>query len=122
MAYHDRPNPGWGGVVIGLMIIGVGLALFIDQIGVFDWSLSFWPFLMIALGLARFVQPKPDGTREGGWLMFIGAWLLLNQMHLFGVSYRDTWPLFLVAIGVSTMWKAVVRRNASGTSQMGQRS
>lgn len=122
MTYHDKPNPGWPGVVIGLMIVGLGVILFLDQTGLLGWrpSWSLWPFFIIGLGLVRFVQPRRDGSRDGGWLMFIGVWLLLNEMRI--LRYRDSWPLFLVAIGVHTMWKAVVRRTPPNTSQTGQGS
>ena len=122
MTYHDRANPGWAGAVIGLMIVGLGVVLFVDQTGLLGWrpSWSLWPFLIIGIGLARFVTPRPDGRREGGWLIFVGVWLLLNEMRI--LRYRDSWPLFLVAIGVHTMWKAIARRNPPRASQTGQGS
>jgi len=122
MAYHDRPNPGWPGVVVGLMIVGLCIVLLLDQTGVLGWrgGWNLWPMIVIGLGLARFLQPRSNGPREGGWLMFIGVWLLLNEMNV--LRYRDSWPLFLVAAGVHTMWKAFARRNRTGSSQMGQGS
>jgi hypothetical protein len=122
MEYHDRPNPGWAGVVIGLTIVGLGVVLFLDQTGLFGWRMSWslWPFLIIGLGLARFSTPRPDGTREGGWLIFIGTWLLLNEMRV--LRFRDSWPLVLVALGVHTIWKAVMRRTPPSASQTGQGS
>ena len=122
MTYHDRPNPGWAGVAMGLMIIAVGVILLFDQAGLMGWrpGWNLWPLLLIGFGLARFVQPRQDGTREGGWFMFIGAWLLLNEMHV--LRFRESWPLFLVAIGVQTMWKAVRRPTPPSASQPGQGS
>ena len=122
MTWHDRPNPGWAGVVMGLMIAGLGMVLLVDQTGWFGWhpTWSLWPLLIIGLGLARFSTPRPDGTRDGGWLIGIGAWLLLNEMHV--LRFRDSWPLLLVAIGVHTMWKAVVRQTPPDASQPGQGS
>lgn len=119
--YHDRPNPGWAGVVIGLMIVGLGVLLLIDQTGMFGWrpSWNLWPFLIIGAGLARFSSPTTDGSRDGGWLIFIGVWLLFNELRI--VRFRDSWPLLLVAIGVHTMWKAIVRRTPPNVSQ-GNRS
>lgn len=119
--YHDRPNPGWAGVVIGLVIIGLGVILLIDQTGMFGWraSWSLWPFLIIGAGLARFSTPKPDGSRDGGWMIVIGVWLLLNELRL--LRFRESWPLLLVAVGVHTMWKAIVRRTPPNVSQ-GNRS
>ena len=122
MSFHDRPNPGWAGVVIGLMIAGLGAVLFLDQTGLFGWRMSYslWPFLIIGLGLARFSTPRPDGTHEGGWLIFIGTWLLLNEMRV--LRFRESWPLILVALGVHTMWKAVMRRTPPNAPQTRQGS
>ena len=119
--YHDRPNPGWAGVVIGLMIVGLGVLLLIDQTGMFGWrpSWNLWPFLIIGAGLARFSTVKPDGTRDGGWMIAIGVWLLFNELRI--LRFRDSWPLLLVGIGVHTMWKAIVRRPPPNVSQ-GNRS
>ena len=118
MVYRDRPGPA--GVIIGLVIIALGIMLFLDQTGVLGWrpAWSFWPVLIIAMGLARFSQPRPDGTRDGGWLMFIGGWLLLNEMHV--LRYRDSWPLFLVALGLHTIWKAIVRPVPPSSPKAGQ--
>ena len=122
MTYHDRPNPGWAGVVIGLTIAGLGVVLFIDQTGLFGWqpTWSLWPLLIIGMGLARFSTPRRDGSRDGGMLIAIGVWLLLNEMRI--LRFRDSWPLLLVAIGVHTMWKAVSRRMPPGASQTGRPS
>jgi uncharacterized membrane protein HdeD (DUF308 family) len=114
--FHDRPNPGWAGMVLGVMIVVLGIILFFDQTGLFGWrpSLSLWPFLLIGIGLARFSTPQPDSSREGGWLIVIGSWFLLNDITPLRV--RDTWPLLLIALGVHTMWKAIVRRSPPGIS------
>ena len=122
MTFHDRPNPGWAGMVVGSMIAGLGVLLLIDQTGWFGWqpTWSLWPFLIIGIGLARVSTPRPDGRREGGWLIFIGTWLLLNEMQV--LRFRDSWPLILVALGLHTMWKAVARRTPPSASQTGTRS
>jgi hypothetical protein len=107
---HTEARPGYGGMMVGLVIVLVGIVLFLDQTGVLGWTptWSFWPLLLVMMGLARFAQPRADGGRDGGWLIFIGLWLLLNEMRV--LRYRDSWPLFLVALGVHTMWKAVRRQ------------
>src|SRR4029450_10298957 len=122
MSFHDRPNPGWAGVVIGLMIAGLGLVLFLDQTGLFGWRVvsRLWAVLVIGPRRARSSPPRPDGTREGGWLIFIGTWLLLNEMRV--LRFRDSWPLILVALGVHTMWKAVMRRTPPNPATTRQES
>jgi hypothetical protein len=108
----DQSNPGWEGVFIGTMIVGLGLILLVDP------SRSIWPFLIISLGFARFMASRPDGSRDGGWLMFIGVWLLPNEMRV--LRLRDSWPLILVALGLHTMWKALVRPNRASRTKAEQ--
>jgi hypothetical protein len=122
MTTLDGRAPEWAGIAIGLMIVGLGIVLFIDQAGFFGWqpSWSVWPFLIIGAGLARFASPRADGSRGGGWLIFFGVWLLLNEMRV--LRFRDSWPLILVAIGVHTMWKALVRPARPSRPRAGQPS
>lgn len=110
MTVHDRQDAG---LVVGLTILGLGVVLLFDQAGLFGWpsSWSIWPFLIIALGLARFAQPRADGSRDGGWLIFLGTLLLLNETRM--LRFRDSWPLILVALGVQKMWTALRPTRAS---------
>jgi uncharacterized membrane protein (UPF0136 family) len=113
MTLYDRRDPTWSGVVIGLTILGLGIILLFDQTGLFGWrtSWSIWPFLIIGFGLARFAQPRADGSRDGLGLIFIGGLLLLNETRI--LRFRDSWPLILVALGVHKIWTALRPPRAS---------
>ena len=94
-------------MALGLMIMGAGLVLVLGQVGVLAtrsrW-VHLWPLLLIGLGLAKLLAPRPNGRRHGGGMLLIGVWLLLSQLHIWRAS--DSWPLFLVAVGIRTMWTA----------------
>ena len=108
MVDEHRRHPSREGAVIGAIIMLLGIVLLLDQAGIIRWNglWSFWPFALIIGGLVKLTR-RQDGHREGGWLVFIGAWFLLNEMHV--LRYGESWPLFLVAVGISIIWKAVVR-------------
>ena len=65
-----------------------------------------WPWFLIVLGLVRLTDQSTDarggtrGRRSAAWLLFIGAWGLLNEYRLFGLHYGHTWPLLLIGAGV----------------------
>jgi hypothetical protein len=105
MTDQQRPRTNAGGMFIGVMIMLFGVTLLLDQAGVIDGPgyAIFWPLVVITVGLVKLSHPGRDGRRHGGWWVFFGAWMLLTQMHL--VWLRESWPLFLVAIGVSMVWK-----------------
>ena len=105
-----RPAPRFQDAAFGLLIIALGVVLLVDQAGIvtlFGRS-TFWPFLVIAFGLARLSQRHASGRRHGGGWVFFGVLLLLNEMRV--VRFRDSWPLILVAIGIGMVWKEMFRR------------
>ena len=110
MSYEGRDNTG--ALVVGLLIMALGVGLLLDRTGVlvgFGWR-TFWPCVLIAIGAIRLSFPRDDGRRDGGWMLFIGVLLLLNQTLV--LRFQESWPLFVVAIGVTMVWKEVFRRGS----------
>ena len=101
------------GAVFGAGIMLLGIVLLLAQAGVVSWRglWSFWPIIFIIGGLGKLTRQEERG--EGVWLMFLGTWFFLNQTHV--LLYRDSWPLFIVALGVSIIWKALVRASNART-------
>jgi hypothetical protein len=99
-------------VIFGLLIMVVGALMLANR---FNWRLdvSIWPWFLIALGLLRLVDESPDGKecmssrRMALWLVFVGAWGLLNEYRLFGLHYGHSWPLLVVGAGVFMVWRAL---------------
>ena len=65
------------------------------------------PAILIVIGLGRMWRPSYQTGRGGGglWLVMLGGWLLLAQLNVW--SIRRSWPLLLVGLGLSIVWKAV---------------
>lgn len=105
MTGQERHRRNVGGMLFGLMIMLLGAALFLDRTGVIDgWGyVSVWPIVLVAVGLVKLSQPRTDGRREGGWWVFFGVWIFLSQMGV--LLLHESWPLFLVALGISMVWK-----------------
>lgn len=90
-----------GRVAVGLALIAAGVLFLLDNANlVYDAWHDYWPVLLIVIGLAHWVSPE---RRYGGtWLIFIGAVMLMHSLDVFRLS--DSWPLFIVAGGLSAIW------------------
>lgn len=99
-------------VLGGFAIMTVGLVLLSDPVIEINLWASGWTLVLFVVGLVRFIDPSMgDGEcpsrRTGAWLMTVGIWGFLSQNHLFGLSYKTSWPLLLTAAGVITVWWAI---------------
>jgi len=94
---------------MGLIVLVIGLLMLVDRVNYFDVSaMQLFPgMVLIALGLARMAladvdraaERRANPVRHGLWLMTVGTWLILNALHVFGLTYRTSWPLLLIASG-----------------------
>jgi hypothetical protein len=60
-----------------------------------------WPVALIALGLGFLAFPGEGGRGGGLWLLLVGSIFLLHTSRI--LSIRDSWPLFIVATGISIL-------------------
>jgi predicted membrane protein len=99
----------WG-LLWGLLIVFVGVALLLDRLGVlpFDYVFRFWPLLVVLVGVMTIVS---HSGRAFGFLMIAaGALLQLNALGLIRLSSADIWPLAIIAVGVLVMWGSLESR------------
>ena len=107
-AYRLRKQVVWG-----LILILVGGAVLLDRLGYMDveslWR--YWPLLLVAVGINQTIgYPSPKEFRGGLWLVFIGLWLFAVFEHLFGLTFRNSWPLFILAWGVKLVLDPFITR------------
>lgn len=111
----DQPRVSQARVVFGLVVMLVGTLLLLDRL---DWwgvrlNLPFWPWLLIVLGVVRLSDRSTDargctrGRRSAVWLLFMGAWGLLNEYRLFGLHYGHSWPILLIGVGALIVWRSM---------------
>jgi hypothetical protein len=96
-------------LVIGLAIIVAGILFMLDNLGLVhaEHYLEYWPVVLVAIGIVQMVQ---TGSWVGyGWsLVWIvaGLWLLGQNVGLITISILALWPLLLVLIGGTIIWRA----------------
>jgi len=106
----DRDPDGIQHTTAGVLMIAAGVLLLLTQRGIIHvvsiWL--YWPVLLIAAGLVKLVSPRPARNLAGGVLeVLAGLWFLACNFHWQGFTYRETWPLLLVAFGLSQVFKAL---------------
>jgi len=95
-------------LVLGFAVMAVGLLLTLDNLGVLEarhfWR--YWPVVLIVAGIAKAVESLREGRRPmGAGLIVIGTFLLLTNLGL--ISFRAFWPILILVLGASMVWKAV---------------
>ncbi|MEO8258648.1 MAG: hypothetical protein ABI868_14970 [Acidobacteriota bacterium] len=108
---QDRPRVSDPArLTIGLLIVALGVALLLERAGLIDvfGTTRFWPgpVALICVGLIKLANRPAQGPWQGGWWVFFGVWLLLIDMRV--LRFGDSWPLFLVALGISIVWNQIV--------------
>ena len=91
-------------LTIGLVVIAVGLIMLAGQFGDrWDWNFSrLWPVVFVMLGIGRLVRTDGEPRSSALWMFFLGGIFLLHTFRVLTLSH--SWPLFIVAGGLSMMF------------------
>jgi len=96
--------------ILGFGLIAVGVLFTLDNMGLLyaDDYLRLWPLLLVALGVGQLVGASAPSERIGGaiWVV-IGGWLLAYELGWVRYGVFDLWPLVLVMIGGSLIFRAM---------------
>jgi LiaF transmembrane domain/LiaI-LiaF-like transmembrane region len=92
---------GWSQLTAGLVLLVLGGALLLARLDVVRVSdvRHLWPLIVIAFGVSRLFSDR-HRQRHALTFIFIGCWLLINTLGLFGLDWGVSWPLVLVAVGL----------------------
>jgi predicted membrane protein len=91
----------------GFAVMAIGLLLTLDNLGILDsrdvWR--YWPVLLIVGGILRAAESQRERRRpEGVGMLILGVLFLLHNLRL--LHFRQLWPLGLLLIGASMVWKS----------------
>jgi hypothetical protein len=109
--YHRRRQLVWG-----LLLVGVGGAVLLGRMHFVDiddlWH--YWPLLLVAVGSNQTIgDPSAREFGKGLWLVFVGLWLFAVFEHAFGLTFRNSWPLLILAVGVKLIIDPFIARRLS---------
>jgi predicted membrane protein len=112
---HNGPR-----LVFGLVVIAIGVLFTLDKLGYVNAGefSEYWPVILIAIGLGRLIQPR--GTHGRGFgvvLIVVGLWFLLMNFDVIDYRVWDFWPVLLLLLGISIVWRAITGPSWEGRRQ-----
>jgi cell wall-active antibiotic response 4TMS protein YvqF len=103
-------------IILGLLIGTFGLSLLANNLGwadVHQFMRQFWPFLLMAAGVALLfvrTQGRPHSASSGFWgaaLILAGLWAFADQRGWIHINFWAVFgPTLLVLLGASFVWRA----------------
>jgi predicted membrane protein len=104
-------------LVLGLFIIALGVLYTLENLGLVYAHdiLRFWPILIAFYGISKIIQSQTMGQKAWGvfWTI-VGSFWFLDRLDVLYFNIWDLWPLILVGIGASLIWRPA-RRGSSFT-------
>ena len=108
-----------GRAIVGTIFILFGTLLLLHKMDVvyleyfgIDNFWQLWPAIFVFIGLYKLADaPTFYHLGEGSWWIFLGVWLYISINHIYGLSFRETWPAIIIAWGISVIWESF-KRNA----------
>jgi predicted membrane protein len=101
-------------LVFGFILAFLGFIFLLDNFHVFDARavLAFWPVAFIAVGGLKLAQARhPGGYIVGGVMVATGVLLTLGHMGIIEMRWRDWWPVLLIVLGISVIFKGQLRQS-----------
>ncbi|NRR30595.1 hypothetical protein HSX11_10380 [Oxalobacteraceae bacterium] len=108
-----RPHSAPAQIVVGILVIGLGLLLLLDNLGLLDfrYSLHFWPLVLVFFGIIKVVQSRSTASvMVGGALILFGVLLTLRAVGLIYFSFRVLWPVLMILAGVAVVYRSITGR------------
>jgi len=98
-------NNKFSSIVVGVIFIVFGTILLLDKLGIiyFTWDEGF-PFILMALSVLAFVSVAKGKKNNAFWgttLGILGIFFFLQNYEIIHYLWiGETWPVYLIAIGL----------------------
>src|ERR1700741_86644 len=102
-------------VVLGIVVMCMGVLFLLDNLDILNFhnAIHFWPMVFILFGLLKIYDSNsPGGCAVGAVLVVAGVMMTLNRMGYIFLNWHTVWPIVLIIVGVSVVYKAMSTRSA----------
>jgi predicted membrane protein len=103
------------GIVFAFLLIGAGVLLFLDNVGLFHFHdiWRFWPVALIALGVSKLFETRGAGGMVwAAMATLVGTGILLDNLGIWHANWNIIWPLGLIAFGILKLVTSLERKRA----------
>ena len=119
-----RHSGGWRrrravrSAVWGVFLVALGTLLLVARFG--PWQLpgfwELWPLLLFVLAAIRLIEGRVGGavTMTG-----LGSWFLAVESNWHGLTWGNSWPLALVAVGLGMVVRALTGEDRRRLRRLG---
>ncbi len=116
---HSRYS---GQLVVGFALMVMGILFLMDNADLINigpvWR--FWPLILVAGGAAKFLGAQRSKEMiQGAWIAFAGAWIYISINHVLGLHFGTTWPLLVIAWGITILLKGMLKPAGNGAQKEG---
>jgi hypothetical protein len=93
-------------LVWGIFLIVLGSLFLLDRYGLVTIPHvgEMWPAVFFAIAAIRVLERRFGSAVE---LLALGAWFFICEFEWHGLTYRNSWPLLLIGLGVGIVIKAI---------------
>jgi len=97
-------------IIFGLILFTLGVLFLLDRLDLVEMGRlwDYWPLVFVGVGLGKAMQPVgAPGRATGGIFIVVGIWWLLANLDVVDHDPVEFWPVILILIGASMLWRAV---------------
>jgi len=98
-----------GRIIFGLLVVAVGVLLLLNRLDMgVDFSLhTYWPSILIIIGLWKILSPGwSRDVMAGGLMVVVGSLFQLNNLGYISFWWGDLWPLLIIFVGLSIIQRS----------------
>jgi hypothetical protein len=103
-----------GELIWGILLILAGGVFLLSNFDILeiDALWNHWPLIFVLVGLFKLTAVR--SIKDIGppmWWVFIGSWLYVSVFEIFGLGFSRSWPILIIAWGVSTLWNVFTKES-----------
>ena len=96
------PDIHVGRLTAPIVLIGLGIAMMLDKGGI-----VYGRRVRDGEGNVQMKIRRRGNSAGDFWMIGLGAWMLVSQTHLFGLSYHTSWPILIILSGLMIVIRGI---------------